>query len=323
MFQIEDPRYLGIGVVTALTLIHAYDVRSGSAFQNISTTMKILIILVFIAAGFLYEGGEKISILPVSSHTSEGWTMIFSPSFAVSLIFVSYAYSGWNASTYLASEIDQPQKNVPRSIIAGTLVVMILYVLLNYIFLHTVPMKDLAGQIEIGFLSAEKIWGMEGGKVMSTLISLLLVSSVSSMIFAGPRITQSMGRDISGLHFLAKVNQKGVPVLSICIQSAITIVMIITSSFEAVITYVGFLLTLFTIMTVLGVFVLRIRKPHIARPFKTPLYPIIPGIFLALNLWILYYAVSMKPYESAAGAITLIAGSIVYFITGKSQQTSL
>ena len=227
---------------------------------------------------------------------------------------LSYAYSGWNASAYLASEVDNPKRNVPRSLFAGTFIVMLAYVVLNFVFLYTVPMSELSGQLEIGYLSADYIFGKTLGGFMGMMIALLLVSSISSMIFAGPRVTQVMGEDIPLLKKLAFKNKKGLPVSAIVLQAIISIVLILTASFDAILNYVGFTLSLFTFMSVLGVIVLRFTKPDVERPYKAWGYPITPIIFLALTFWTLYFLMQGRPTESLYGLGTVLLGLVIYFI---------
>ena len=316
IFPWFDKVWVGAIVVVLITIVHSINLIIGSRFQNVVTSFKVLLILIFIICGFVLGEHHPLSLMPESG----SWKEIGSAAFAISLIFVSYAYSGWNASAYIASEIDNPQKNLPRSILSGTLIVMGLYVLLNFIFLYTVPIPEMADAqgnpvIEIGSLSATKIFGGTGGNIMSLIISILLVSTISSMVFAGPRVTMVIGEDLSALKFFARKNKKGIPVIAIALQSAIALILIFTSTFLAVMTYLGFTLTLFTTLTVLGLFVLRFTKPELPRPFKAWGYPVTPFIFLALNGWIIYFSLTTKPVESLAGLGTVLIGLIIFYVS--------
>lgn len=309
---------VAISVVVLLTFLHASDKNVGARVQNVFTLFKVLLIIVFVSIGLTSSGGQDLTVLPVSSdNPMMSWTSIFSSGFAVSLVYVSYAYSGWNASTYIAGEISDPQRNLPRSLFRGTLVVTMLYVLLNYVFLKTVPISDLAGNVEIGYLSAENLFGAEGGKIMGSLITILLVSSVSSMIFAGPRVAQAMGENLTALSFLAKTTKKGVPAYAVILQSLITIALIISGKFEQVLTYVGFTLNLFTFLTVSSIFVVRSRSTDEYKGYKTWGYPITPLIFLILSAWSLYFIITERPVESLMGLITILSGLPVYFLSSK------
>lgn len=303
--------YLAVTVVLLLTAMHATDLKLGSKFQKAFTALKIVVIVFFIGAGLFSHPQHEISFMPPEFP----WDEIISAPFAVSLVFVSYAYSGWNASSYIAGELEDPQKNLPRSLLIGTGIVMLLYVLLNYIFLYTVPINELKGYAEVGYLSADKIFGSAVGAFMGLVIALLLVSTLSAMILTGPRVMQSMGNDMSILKFLTISNKKSVPYVAVIFQSVIALCLILTSSFQSLITYVGFTLSLCTFMTVAGVFVLRAKK--IETKYKTWGYPLTPIIFLASTGWVMYFIFKNKPEESLYGLGTVLSGLIVYFIGRK------
>jgi APA family basic amino acid/polyamine antiporter len=304
-----SPIWLASSLVILLTLIHTLDMRVGRSFQNIFTSIKLILIVLFIISGFVFGAPQNISVWPDANSFKD----ILSPAFAISLIYVSYAYSGWNAAAYIAGEIENPQKNLPKALFRGTLIVMVLYLLLNFIFLYTVPMNELAGQLEIGYISADKIFGITGGRVMGMIIALLLVSSVSSMIIAGPRVAQAMGEDIPMLNTLAAKNKKGIPAYAILLQSGITLVLILTSTFENVLTYVGFTLSIFSFLTVFGVFIYRKQNPNTPSPYRAWGYPFTPALFLILSLWIIVYTIYNRPMVSLAGGATLLVGVLIYF----------
>ncbi|MBT32295.1 MAG: amino acid permease [Thalassobius sp.] len=308
--------YLAAIVVVGLTILHAGNKNFGSKFQNMFTTVKVILIFLFIGAGFFIEIPQSITILPQPGD----FEMLLSPAFAVSLIYVSYAYTGWNAAAYISSEMENPKKNVPLALFQGTLLVMVLYVLLNFIFLYTASMSSLEGQVEIGYISAIQIFGETGGKLMGITISLLLISTVSAMVFAGPRVMQVMGEDISFFRFLSKT-KNDIPRNAIIFQSVLTLLFIFSSSFDQALTFAGFTLSLNTFLTVAGVFVLRIKKPDLARPFKVPGYPITPLIFLILVGWTLIFILRDKPTESLIGLATVSAGFLIYFLIVRNKKS--
>jgi APA family basic amino acid/polyamine antiporter len=309
---------LSVTVVLLLTAMHATDVKMGSKFQKFFTAFKIIAIVFLIGAGFLSHPQHTISIMPESG----SWSEIISAPFAVSLVFVSYAYSGWNASSYIAGELDSPQKNLPKSLLLGTGVVMLLYVGLNYIFLYTVPIDQLKGVAEVGYLSAENIFGNVLGSFMGLVIALLLVSTLSAMILTGPRVMRSMGGDMQLLKFFTTSNKKNVPYVAVIFQSIIALALILTSSFSSLITYVGFTLSLCTFLTVAGIFVLRSKFKHLETKYKTWGYPVTPIIFLASTGWVMYFIFQNKPVESLYGLGTVLSGLIVYFAGTKLQNAS-
>ncbi|HEX5000654.1 MAG TPA: amino acid permease [Terriglobia bacterium] len=310
VFPSIRPMGLAAAAVILLTLIHAGNLRLGSWLQDVFTALKLILIVVFIAAGFVVgpAAGHQIRLMPDGST----WSEIFSQSFAISLFFVSYSYSGWNTSAYIAGEIKDPQRNLPRSLFWGTLAVTLLYVLLNFVFLYTTPADKLAGQVDVGYIAADSIFGALGGKIMGIMIALLLVSSVSSWIMAGPRVAQTMGQDIPLLGIFAKTTRTGIPAFAIGVQSLISLLLIRTSTFDQVLTYIGFTLNLFTLMTVTGLIMLRIKRPEMQRPYRTWGYPYTVIVFLLIGLWLLVYGLIYKPTESLMGLGTVLTGLAVY-----------
>jgi basic amino acid/polyamine antiporter, APA family len=302
-----------IGVVTLVSFVHTMQIRFVSRFQVCFTVLKISLILVLVGAGFVLAKSQGLSFLPGAGSMK----LILSAPFAVSLVFVMYSYSGWNAATYVVNEIDDPERNLPRSLILGTLVVMCLYVPLNLAFLYSSPIGALEGKPEVGFIAATYIFGNAGAVFMGSLISLGLISAISSMVWAGPRVSQVMGEDYALLGFLTRRNRNGVPVYALMFQYAVVIILVLTSKFEQIITYIGFVLSLSTFLTVLGVFVLRWRDPGLPRPYKTWGYPVTPLLFLAVTGWMLFFVLKDKPLESLAGLATVLAGLVFYFMDRK------
>jgi APA family basic amino acid/polyamine antiporter len=307
-----DAKLIAASVVITLTAIHALSVKHGSRFQNIFTALKVILILVIIAAGLMSNEQQNISVVA----NANVWDEVLSPDFAISLFFVSYSYSGWNAAAYIAGEMKDAQKNLPRALFIGTLIVTILYVLLNYVFMINAPISEMVGQPEVAYFPAQHIFGRAGANIISMVISLLLVSSVSSMVMAGPRVIHAIGEDIKMLGFFGKLNTSHIPAKAIVTQCIITLIFIATSTFEQVITYLGFTLNLFTFFTVLGIFILRKKQKNntfATSSFKAWGYPITTIVFLVFGLWLMIYGIIYKPTESLLGLATLGIGAIVYF----------
>lgn len=315
VFPLIPQLAIALLVVFGVSLIHARNLELGIYFQQIFTILKVVLIVILIGCGLIFAEPQNLGFVPSTTDLS----LIFSSPFAISLVYVTYSYSGWNAAIYLASEVEEPEKNIPRSLIIGTLIVMGLYLLLNLIFLHTTPIDKLAGELEVGYIAANQIFGSQGAKIMGLLISFGLISSISSMVLAGPRVTQVIGEDIHLFNILAKKNTNGIPFYAIILQLFMVTVLLITSSFEAIITYLGFTLTLSSFMTVLGVFIYRMRYPELPRPYQTWGYPLTPIIFLVISLWILVFLLFSKPMESFAGMGTLAVGLIIYLLGEKSK----
>lgn len=321
IYPVLHPRWIALGVLLLITLVHTRDLKLSSSFQMVFTILKVVLIVAFIVCGIVLPAQPQ----DYSGQTAS-WSDIFSSGFAVSLIWVYYAYSGWNASTYMASEVENPKKNIPLSLILSTVIVTVLYLLLNYVFLRSTPTADLTGQIEVGLISARNIFGEHWGNLMGLVISILLLSSISSMVFMGPRVAQVMGEDHRILRFLSVKDKKGVPLAAIGFQFVISALLIITDSFEMITKYTGILLSLCSLLTVIGVFVHRHRFPNAERPYKTFGYPITPILFSALIIWSIVYIVhedyvktfvtqeQSAPWMTIMSFCTLLAGFIVYLI---------
>ncbi len=295
-------------VVLFFTALHCWSIVWGSRFNNVLTSLKVILLLVFIVAAFRVPAAQDVTFLPRPGD----FDLVLTPAFAVSLVYVAYAYTGWNAAIYIVGEMEDPRRHLPRALFTGTAVVLVLYALVNYAFMRTVPFDVLAGQIEVGYFSASRIFGETGGAVMAVIIALILTSTISVMIFVGPRIVQVMGEDFPLLQKLSVRSEKGIPVYAILVQSIITLAFIYTATFQQVLLYAGFTLNLITAVTVAGVFVLRRSEPGIERPYRTWGYPWPPMVFLLLSGWSLTFMLIDRPQESLAGLATLLAGLVIY-----------
>jgi APA family basic amino acid/polyamine antiporter len=308
LFPGIDKTVLAVLIIMVISLLHITDVKFSCHCQNFFTVGKVLLIVSFIVVGFLVPNPHSISLLPSGVDVQ----LIFSPEFAVSLVYVFYAFSGWNASAYVAGEIRRPERNLPLSLFLGVSFVSLCYILINGIFLYTVPISEMANKIDVGYLSAQTLFGGKGGMIMTLMICLALNSSLSSLIMVGPRVTQAMSEDLEIFRVLGRRNHKGAPVIAVLVQSAVAILLTVTSTFNSVLTYAGFSMALFSSLTVMGVFILRWQKPHLERPFKTWGYPYTPAIFLFLNGWMLCYLFVERPLPSLCGLITVAAGLLLY-----------
>ena len=310
---IASPLWLGLGAVWLIALIHLAGVKHSSRFQNISTVLKVLLIIAFIIAGFAYGTPQPISFAP----SAVDFGHITGAPFAIGLVFVMYAYSGWNAQTYIMGEIHEPQSTVPRSLFIATFIVLLLYLGLNTLFLYTTPMEKMAGQVEVALVAGTHIFGQTGGRIVGALICAGLISTISAMTWIGPRVTKVMGEDIPLFAIFARENANGVPAAAIGLQLIIVTALILTQSFEHVLSYIQFSLTLSSFLTVLGVMVLRRSQPELARPYRTWGYPVTPLIFLAVTAFMMAYLVVERPVQSFAGLATLAAGLAVFFISSR------
>ena len=303
---------LACGLVILVTYIHGKNRNASGKFQFGFTAMKVGLILAFCLAAFvLLQDPQPISPMPQSGD----WNVITSSAFGVALIYVSYAYTGWNAATYISGELENPQRDLPRVLIFGTGLVMLLYVLLNYVFLYAAPMHELEGQVEIGYIASNHIFGETGGRIAGGMLSLLLISTVSAMTLAGPRALQAIGEDFKALSFLGKINKNGIPRNAIYFQSSIALIYILTSSFKTIVVFAGAMLAFNSFLAILGVFVLRYREPDLPRPYKTWGYPIVPLIYLTITAFMLGFVIINEPHKAIFGLCVILFGIVFYAVS--------
>jgi len=269
--------------------------------------------VVFIVLGLTTGSGDWSHFAPQAGGLDNVWTAAF----GLSLMWVSFSYSGWNAAAYIAGEIERPERSVPRSLLFGTGVVMALYVLLNVVYIYALPVDVLGGAggapiEEVGDATARALFGASAGKLLSTLIALALVSSVSAMVMAGPRVYAAMAEDGALPRELARRSGGGAPAWSVVLQGVLAIAITLTGRFAQIVRYVGFTLTIFAALTVIAMMVLRWTRPAAARPYRTWGYPVTPILFVIGTIWIAYSQIRMNFGESLYGLGTLVFGALAY-----------
>ena len=301
-------------LVVLLTGVHMFNRRSSGGAQRWLTGLKLLLIGGFCTAVWLMvEQGQPLSFAP----TAGDGALLTGSAFAVALIYVNYAYTGWNAATYLTGEVESPQRNLPRALALGTGLVALIYLLLNFTFLYAAPVSALQGQLEVGYIVAEHAFGGSGASLMGVLLAGLLISTVSAMILAGPRVMQTIGQDFSAFRLLARTNRHGLPVTAIGAQAVLALIFIWTASFESILVFAGFSLGLCTFLTVAGLFVLRFRRPDLPRPYRVTAYPLPPLIYLGLTGWTLFYILRERPQEAWMSLALIAAGAAFYWLCNR------
>lgn len=319
--------FVAVSLIAVVTCLHAFDTVLGGRVQTAFTIGKVLLIAGFVIAGLIAGQGNWEHFAPRGG----GLANVATPAFAVSLMYVSFAYSGWNAAAYIAGDIRDPQRTLPRALLLGTGLVMVLYVTLNLVFVYAVPADVLAGSggkgpvVEVGHVAAIALFGDSAGRMISTLIALALVSSVSAMVMAGPRVYAAMAADRALPGPLAIRSRRGVPVIAVLTQGVVaTLFVVLGKRIDWLINYIGFSLALFTTLAVGAVFIFRLRDrragataPQVS--YRTWGYPVTPVLYMGLSLWIAYSQFRQDWLASAVVAITLVLGAGVYAITvGKS-----
>ncbi|WP_321366655.1 amino acid permease [uncultured Desulfuromusa sp.] len=305
--------------VLFFSLVHYHSLNLGTGIQNSLTFIKVLFIAAFIAGAVLLGKGDMTHFnLALDTTTGNA------ASYAVALIFISFAYSGWNAAAYLGGEIRNPGRNLPLSLIMGTLLVITLYMLLNAVFVYALPPAAMTGSLEVGKEAALALFGEKSGQVFSMAIAIGLLSVLSAMIMAGPRVYFAMARD--GLFFkrFGIVNTSHqTPAAAIFFQAAVAVFMILCAAYDTLLIYIGFTLSLTAVMTVMALFFLRWKKPELVRPYRTLGYPLTPLIFISGNLWIIAYTLSSRPVVCVAGLLTIGVGAGLYLLFKKSKPDAI
>jgi len=310
------PKAVAIALIVAVTALHMTDVRLGGRVQAGLAGLVVAVIVVFVvaavASGRLSGANLAATVPAAASAPARGaGALAAAGAFAIALVQVSYAYSGWNGAAYVAGEVRDPVRALPRALVLGTGLVTVLYLALNVVYLCAVPPGALAGQINVGHIAAGALFGARGADVVSSLIALTNAGFVSAMLMSGPRVAVAMGEDGAFFRALGRSNARGAPTRAVGLQGALAIVAVLTAKYDQLLVYVGFTLTLNAAAAVLAAFVLRRREPA-DRPHSALGWPYSGVLFVALAAFMIVLAVRERPWESAAALATLIAGGGAY-----------
>jgi APA family basic amino acid/polyamine antiporter len=319
--QIGPPQALAVLVIGLLTVLNILGVKNSGRVQMVLTATKIAVFSVFIVLAFTMGHGDWGNF----SQTTER----FNPSvpvgqqFFVSLLWIYVAYSGWNAATYVAEEIKQPGRTLPLALAIGTAVVAVFYVLLNVVFVYSMPMGVMKGKLQVFTLSAERMFGHQAAGIFSAFVALALLASINAMVTIGPRVYYAMARQGAFLAAAAKIHPKyRTPVFAILAQSILAILMSMTP-FRDLMTYIGFTLNFFATMAVASLFFLRGRPGWQKLPVVSFAYPLVPAFFVVVGLWMTYQGLTKEPKVSFAGIATVLVGALVYHFRMRSNNTSI
>jgi len=306
-----------IAIIVIFTFIHYLGVRLGSGVQNFLTVLKILIVLGLAGTGIALGGGD-LSSLSFTGYETQGFLGI-----GTAMMLVMFSYSGWNASAYIAGEVKNPRRSLPISLISGTVIVIILYVLLNIFILETLSFEELKGTIAVVEAASVKAFGGWIGDLLGLMIGIALLSSLSAFILIGPRVYFAMAKDRLFFSFASKVHPRHkVPGRSILIQGTIAVAMVLVGTFEQLIIYVSFALSIFTWLAVVGVFLARKLKVGEETAVRIWGFPIVPIFFLASTLILMVITYINQPLESTAAIFTVLCGIPFYFLWLKGSKLS-
>lgn len=297
-----SPNVAALLALWSVSALHLVGVSFSGRFQVATTALKLALIAAFCAAGLLASPRGTVDF----TFGPQALDAMLTPEFGLAMLFASYAYSGWNAAVYVADEVREPARTLPRALLHGTALVTCAYLLLNFVFLRTVPLAELQGTVEVGALAAVSMFGNEGGRIVAAMLCIALVSSISAMVLVGPRVLEAVGRDYPAWQWLARRSSRGAPATAVLTQCAIATALVLTDAFEGLLTYVGFTLTLFTVLCVIGLFVLRRRAGAGDDPaYRTWGYPVTPAVFVLASVATLAAAVYAQPAAAIASLVTL------------------
>jgi APA family basic amino acid/polyamine antiporter len=303
-------------LVLAFTLLNCIGVQRVARIQNVLTAAKVLMLVGFIALAFFIGHGSWGNFSLNATRTA---STPIAAQFAVSLFWIYVAYSGWNAATYVAEELQKPSRTLPAALGIGTVLVAALYLLLNVVFIYAAPLEDLKGHIAVGALAASRLFGPEIAGLFSGLMALSLMSTVNAMVTIGPRVYYAMAKNGAFLASAAKVDPKWrTPVLAIVAQGICTMILTLTP-FPQLVIYIGFLLNFFAVMSVASLIHLRRQPGWRKLRVVSFCYPLFPVLFILVGLWMTVQGVQLKPYVSLAAVITVATGAIVYHFRMRSK----
>ena len=309
-WQFGPKQLVAAGLVLLLTMLNTVGIGLVSRVQNVLTLFKVLVIAAFVLLGLAIGNGSWDHLSAAAQRTS---TTPLLHQFAVSLFFVMFGYSGWNAATYVAEELREPHRTLPRALLMGTVLVALSYLALNVVFIYGTPLESMKGVVAVGALAASALFGPQVAGAFGLLMALAIVSTVNAMIIIGPRVYYAMARNGAFLGIAARVNERSrVPVAAVICQGVVAMIMTFTS-FPQLVIYIGFCLTFFTVLAVSSLIVFRRRADWQRLPAVSFAFPLMPAAYIAIGAWMIYFGFTMRPEISAAAVVTLVIGAVVYY----------
>ncbi len=300
-----------IAVVLAISALHCIGVKQGTVTQNILTVIKIGSLVGIILLGIFIGHGSTAHFTPLFE-----WDKIAKSSvFASAFIPAIFAYSGWNAVIYIAGEVKDPERNLPKALLMGNLIVIALYLAVNVVYIYGVPVTEMKGAARISEVATTALFGYPTSAWITALITISILGALNVVTMLGPRIYYAMARDGVFFHRLTYIHPRfGTPSSAIILQAVWSCLLLLTNTWGTLFTYVSVVITLFSALTVGSVIVLRYRRPELKRPYKLWGYPVVPILFVAANLWIVWGSVTENPKDSLIGLFIVCLGIPAYLI---------
>jgi APA family basic amino acid/polyamine antiporter len=298
-------------VVFLISALHCIGVRQGTMMQNFLSILKIGALVGIILLALFIGKGDTAHFTPFFDWAKIGNFSIFAAAF----IPVIFAYSGWNAVIYIAGEVKEPERNLPRALLWANLIVIGLYLAINVVYIYGVPVTGMKGALRVSEVATTALFGYQTSAWITAIITVSILGALNVVTMLGPRIYYAMARDGVFFRKLDYVHPRlGTPVPAIVLQAAWASLLILTGTFGTLFTYVSVIITLFSALTVGSVIVLRYKRPDLHRPYRLWGYPIVPILFIAAHLWIVWGSVTEKPFESLIGLFIVCLGIPAYLI---------
>lgn len=311
--HLGNGQMLAVGVIIVFAAVNILGLRLAANLQNMLTLLKIGVLTAFLSLAFIVGGGDWHHFVQPAVRVSPHDIAL---QFAVSLTFVMFAYSGWNAATYVAEEIRTPERSLPTALVGGTVLVIVFYFACNVAFIYALPLGKLKGVLPVGSEAARALFRGSGGAIFSGMMAAALLSCISAMVIVGPRVYYAMAQDGCFFSSAARVHPRfQTPVIAILFQTVATVAMIVTGTFEALIYYIGFMLVLFAALATAGIFRLRKRKDWRKLPAVDRFFPLVPVVFLVASSGMLASTIRLRPTESMMGLLTVCCGVAFYWWT--------
>ena len=296
--------------VALFTGMNVLGVSPAARAQNILTALKVAILAALLVFGFSVGEGSWAHFSQAATRTS---TNTLPAQFALSLIFAYFGYSGWNAAVYVAEEIRDPERTLPRALLAGAALVTLFYLALNCLFIYANPLEEMKGVVAVGAQAADALFGARGGGFFAAAMAASLLATINAMCVVGPRVYYAMARDGAFFAVAARVHpERRSPWVAILAPGACACLLIATGTFASLLYYIGFTLWLFTALAVVGLFRFRRRAGWKRSPWVSFAWPAIPILYAATNLWIFVYFAADKSWEALWSLGTIAAGGAVY-----------
>ncbi|MCE2541965.1 MAG: amino acid permease [Acidobacteria bacterium] len=308
---------VALTAIAGFSVVHIVGIGPGRIVQNVLAALKVLVLVAFVAFGFTIGVGSPANF-------GGGAGMVAPSSWVLALIPVMFSYSGWNAAAYVAGEIRDPGRNVPLALGIGTVTVVVLYLLLNMLYIYALPVAELATvEVRVVDAAAERLFGPLVAAPLAAASVVMIAASISAMVLAGPRVYYAMAQDGQFFSRLGRIHPRfRTPAAAIIAQSAWAGVLVLTGTFEQLVSYTGFAVVLFAGVAVTAVFVLRRRAPDAPRPFRAWGYPVAPFVFAAASALMVGNAIWRDPGPSAAGLLIIAAGVPVYLFFSRRAHRS-